>query len=168
MSKILIAAREEELAFLLDALGDEYETIPCISWGDAEAALDQSISLVICGAHFHDGRLVDFAKLAKSGAYTCDIPFYGIMVDDVDFSRHFIQHMRAVLDAIGAQGAFDLAGLRHDCGDIEAKAMLRTAVESIVMKSIRLPYVRLPRARALARYPGLSGQAIATRKHVEA
>lgn len=167
MKTILIAAREKEHAFLVGALSDEYDVVPCTSWRDAESALDRNVSLVICSSHFDGSRLYDLVDAVKSNPFTHNVPFYGIVVADLDYSRRFIKCMRTALQIIGAQGALDLAGLRNDCGDTEATAMLKTAVEGILMNAGSQARAHLPRASADAPRTASNSRRFAARKHME-
>ncbi|WP_194724728.1 hypothetical protein [Noviherbaspirillum malthae] len=151
MQRILLAGREEEIAFPLNALRNDFELVTCTDWHSAQAELDGSISLVLCGAHFDEGHLYDFARQVKIGYHTTHIPFYGIVVNGADFSHRFMPVIRAALKVMGAQGALNLAGLREECGDRQASAMLLTAVEGILMEAASERYVHLPLRRLSVR-----------------
>lgn len=109
--RLLLAVRPEDRPMVAAALGGEFDLAVAYTYNEAEAALRAGVVMVVCGAHFDDGRMFDLLRLVKGDPAYAKIPFIPVLGQLPANSSAMAQSIRNATAALGADGFIDLSRL---------------------------------------------------------
>jgi hypothetical protein len=130
--KILVAVRSKDRQDISRALGAEFNVVFCDTFEKARLQLDESIGLVVCGAHFDDGRMFDLLRHLKEDVRTQLIPFLVIFGNRPEYSPAILHSIQSASEILGARGIIDFSTLSEDLGEARAFAHFRQIVRRIL------------------------------------
>jgi hypothetical protein len=128
--RLLLAVRPQDRPLAMAALGDEFEVVVAHTYAEAVAALRRGTDLLVCGAHFDDGRLFDLLRLVKSDPALARIPFIPVLDELPANSPAMAQSIRNATAALGADGFIDLSRMSARMGQEQMLDKLRQMARS--------------------------------------
>lgn len=123
--RLLLAVRPEDRPMAMAALGEEFDVAIAYTYNEAEAALRAGVVMVVCGAHFDDGRMFDLLRLVKGDPAYAKIPFIPVLGRLPANSSAMAQSIRNATAALGADGFVDISRLERRMGEQEMADKLR-------------------------------------------
>jgi hypothetical protein len=130
--RILVAVRAKDRVKVSRVLGTEFNLHFCTTFKIARSQLDESIGLIICGAHFDSGRMFDLLRYAKENTQTRAIPFLVVLGSEHAYSPAILQGIQIAAKILGASGFIDIAKLKEELGEVKTVETLQQGVRRIL------------------------------------
>lgn len=132
--RVLLAATQRGLPVLRKLWRGHVQALPAASLPEAAKLLAQEIDVIVCTIHFHESRMFDLLRLAKSARP--DTPFICCRVLHTRLEKHGIAAVRVAALAQGAAAYLDLPALRAEHGAARGDEVFREAVMSHCRKRV--------------------------------
>lgn len=130
---ILVATRPELLPIAQQIyLQPEFQLLFCPTLADAVRALEQDIDLIACGAHFGDGEMYDFLRLAKAHRKAKTVPFLVVDSGSVELQSYLHQSVEIAAKALGAAAVVPISKWRREIGDPAAFERYRQTMRTLL------------------------------------
>lgn len=130
-ARLLVAARPQAHAFILQVLQADFSLEFCDSLADAKKLLSSGrFDLVLCTLQFDSSRMFDLLRHVRSDPAIRDIPFVAIKLAGGILSDDTVRHVLKAAHLMGADECINLADWRRQFGDEQAYDRLRTTLRS--------------------------------------
>ncbi len=123
--RLLLAVRPQDRPLATAALGEEFDVAIAYTYNEAEAILREGVLMVVCGAHFDDGRMFDLLRLVKGDPALAKIPFIPVLGKLPANSPAMARSIRNATTALGADGFLDLSRMSARMGQQQMLDKLR-------------------------------------------
>jgi hypothetical protein len=140
--KILVAVRAKDRQKVSRVLGAEFNLDFCSTLEIAQSQLDESIGLIVCGAHFDGGRMFELLRYAKGARQTRAIPFLVVLGSERTYSPKILQGIQIAAKILGADGFIDIVELKEELGEVKTAEALRQLARRILSSDERNAFLR--------------------------
>lgn len=130
--RILAADRPAGTQTIVNILGEEFEVVTAESFVQAENLLDERWDLILCGIHFDDSRMFDFAETLARRQEVTKTPFFIFRDLDSELDTTFFRSLKISAEVIGAAAFIDLFSLKLQHGLEKADQMFRTTIIQVI------------------------------------
>lgn len=128
---ILVADMDDSLALLEGCLHPHFDVVHASTMQQALALVRPDTSLVLCGAHFDDGRMYDLLRHLKAQPALASVPFMAVRALPGELDDVIYESVKIATTALGANGFIDMVRLQAQHGHEEARRRLLERVRAL-------------------------------------
>lgn len=130
--QILVADRLAGTQTVLNVLGQEYEVTTVHSFAQALELLEAPWDAILCGIHFDDSRMFDFAESVTTHAALKNTPLVIFRDLDSELDATFFRSIKISAKIMGAADFVDLFDLKLRFGIDKADQMFRSIIVGLI------------------------------------
>ena len=133
-NKLLIAVRPEDRDLVMAIVGNEFNIALCHTFTAAQAHMDETVKLVVCGVHFDNGKVFDFLRYVRESPSTENVPFFILLGAGSRYSPAIIDGIRAAAKLLRVTGFTDLTRFADKVGKEAAYEALRQGIRDTLVQ----------------------------------
>lgn len=128
---ILVADMDECLPLLEGCLHPHFRVVHASTLQQAAVLVRPDTPLVLCGAHFDDGRMYDLLRHLKAQPALAAVPFVAVRATPGELDDVIYESVKIATTALGANGFIDMVRLQAQHGHEEARRRLLERVRAL-------------------------------------
>ena len=133
-ARILIADSPEGLAALRRTVASAFDLVHAPTLELARQALQEGPALVVCGAHFDEGRMYDLLRLMKADPALARLPFVAVRLLEGELDDALYESVKIAVRALGGDAFVDLPRWSRKYGAAEAGRRLTTLLDQLLAR----------------------------------
>jgi len=133
--RVLVADNVEAIAAFRRALTSPFEVVPATRLAEAQAALLDPPSVVVCGCHFDEGHMYDLLRHMKATRHLKGIPFVAVRVMEGELDDPLYESVKIAVRALGGNAFVDLLRWQRKHGLAEANHRLTRLLETLAQQA---------------------------------
>lgn len=119
-AKLLVADDVAAIEAFRRALTTPFALLPCTTVQEAQGALEESPSVVICGCHFDEGGMYDLLRFMKATPRFASLPFVAVRCLEGELDDTLYESVKIAVRALGGDAFVDLRRWQRKHGEAEA------------------------------------------------